>query len=163
MALSELLLLRDILSEAAGRACLSCSFQAEDVVMLHLLRQAEPGISVLFLETGYHFPDMLRYRGRGVESWDVNLVNVARHVLRQQHEEKSGQLYRTDPSACCRLRKVEPLLRELENYSVWFTGLRREQSPTRANLQVVETAILPSGRTVRKVSPLATWRWHEVW
>ena len=163
MALSELLLLRDFLSEAAGHACFTCSFQAEDVVVLHLLLQEQPDIPVLFLETGYHFPDLLQYRDRLVESWGVNLMNIASHISREQQEEQFGKLYRTDPSACCRLRKVEPLFRMLENYSVWFTGLRREQASTRANLQVVETAMLPSGRTLRKVSPLAMWKWNEVW
>ena len=54
--------------EAAGRACFTCSFQAEDVVLLHLLQQEQPDIPVLFLETGYHFPDLLQYRDRLVES-----------------------------------------------------------------------------------------------
>src|SRR5262249_23325965 len=128
-----------------------------------LLRQVEPDIPVLFLETGYHFPDLLRYRDRLVESWRINLVNVTSHLSRDQHESQFGELYRTDPTACCRMRKVEPLFRALEDYSVWFTGLRREQSPTRANLQAVETATLPSGHTLRKVSPLALWRWKDVW
>ena len=163
MALSELDLIRETMDQAAGRACFTCSFQAEDVVVLHLVRQVQPDIPVLFLDTGYHFPDLLRYRDRLVESWGINLVNIASEVPRRQQEEQFGPIYRTDPSACCRLRKVEPLFRALENYSVWFTGLRREQSPTRAGLPVVETAILPSGRPVRKVNPLALWRWNEVW
>ena len=163
MAVTELLLMRSALDEAAGRACFTCSFQAEDVVMLHLLRQVEPDIPVLFLETGYHFPDLLRYRDQLVESWGINLTIVTSDVSRQQQEAQFGQLCRTDPAACCRMRKVEPLFRALESYSVWFTGLRREQSPTRANLQAVETATLPSGHRLRKVNPLAHWRWNEVW
>ena len=161
--MDELLLVRVMLAEAAGRACFTCSFQAEDVVVLHLLRQVEPDIPVLFLETGYHFPDLVRYRDRLLDAWGVNLVNLASPVSRTEQEERFGPLHRTDPAACCRMRKVEPLFRALENYSVWFTGLRREQSPTRANLQVVETAALPSGHTLRKVSPLALWKWNDVW
>jgi phosphoadenosine phosphosulfate reductase len=161
--MNELLLVRSMLEEAAGRACFTCSFQVEDVVLLHLLLQVEPEIPVLFLETGYHFPDLLRYRDRLVKSWGINLVNITSHLSREQHEGQFGQLYRTDPAVCCRMRKVDPLFRALENYSVWFTGLRREQSPTRVNLQVVETATLPSGYTLRKVSPLALWGWKKVW
>src|SRR5262249_54835568 len=161
--MNELLLVRRTLEEAAGRACFTCSFQAEDIVLLHLLLQVEPEIPVLFLDTGYHIPKMLRYRDGLVELWEINLVNVASHLSREQQESRFGKLYNTDPSACCRIRKVEPLFRELENYSVWFTGLRREQSPTRADLQLVENTTLRAGHTLQKVSPLALWRWKEVW
>ena len=161
--MNELSLIRKTVEDAAGRACLTCSFQAEDVVVLHLLRQVQPDIPVLFLETGYHFPDLILYRDRLIEEWGINLVNVASHFPRQRQEAEFGPLYQTDPAACCRIRKVEPLFRALEAYSVWFTGLRREQSPTRANLEAVEAATLPSGHTLSKVSPLALWRWNEVW
>ena len=161
--MTELLLVRRTLEEAACRACFTCSFQAEDVVLLHLLLQVEPAIPVLFLETGYHIPDLLRYRDQLVASWGINLVNLTSDLSRVQQEVLFGQLYKTDPALCCRIRKVEPLFKALENYSVWFTGLRREQSPTRANLEVVETIRLPSGHSLRKASPLALWRWKEVW
>ena len=160
--MTELLLVRSILEEAAGRACFTCSFQAEDVVLLHLLL-AEPSIPALFLDTGYHIPDLLRYRDRLAALWEINLVNLTSDLSREQQEDRFGRLYKTDPAACCRIRKVEPLFRALENYSVWFTGLRREQSPTRANLEVVETTTLPSGHMLRKVSPLALWQWKDVW
>jgi phosphoadenosine phosphosulfate reductase len=159
----ELRLVRSLMEQATGGACLTCSFQAEDVVVLHLLRQADPDIPVLFLDTGYHFPDLLRYRDQLVGAWRINMVNVASPVSREQQEQGFGELYRMDPGACCRLRKVEPLFRALENYSTWFTGLRREQSPTRAHLEVMETTTLPSGHEMQKVSPLAMWRWNEVW
>jgi phosphoadenosine phosphosulfate reductase len=160
---TELLLLRKNLEEATGPACFTCSFQAEDVVVLHLLLQVQPGIPVLFLDTGYHFPDLLVYRDQLTQSWNVNLISVASHVSRAGQEAEFGPVYRNDPALCCRMRKVEPLFRVLESYSVWFTGLRREQSPTCANLLPVETTTLPSGHTLRKVSPLALWQWNEVW
>ena len=62
--------------EDAQRACLTSSFQAEDVVVLHMARQIKPRIPVLFLETGYHFPETLEYRDRIAADWDLNLVNV---------------------------------------------------------------------------------------
>jgi phosphoadenosine phosphosulfate reductase len=131
--------------------------------VLHLLQQVQPGIPVLFLDTGYHFPELLHYRDRLAAAWGINLINVTSPLSRQEQEVRYGSLYRSDPAACCRMRKVEPLFRVLENYSAWFTGLRREQSPTRANLQCVQPEMLPSGHTLWKVSPLALWRWNEVW
>ncbi|MFX8945864.1 phosphoadenosine phosphosulfate reductase family protein, partial [Acinetobacter baumannii] len=80
----------------------------------------------------------------------------------EEQERLYGKLYETDPSRCCGLRKVEPLFAALEAYDTWFTGLRREQSPTRANLKPLEEAILPSGHCLKKVSPLWDWTLKEV-
>jgi phosphoadenosine phosphosulfate reductase len=131
-------------------------------VVLHMLRQIDPHVPVLFLDTGYHFPELLRYRDSLVQMWGINLVNVTSPFSREEQEQRFGELYKSDPAACCRMRKVEPLLQALEDYAVWFTGLRREQSPTRAGLHVVDSVKLPSKRTLWKVSPLVLWQWNEV-
>jgi phosphoadenosine phosphosulfate reductase len=147
----------------AARACLTSSFQAEDMAVAHLLRNRIPDVPVLFLETGYHFPQTYEYRDRMAKQWSLNLVNVLpEHTVREQ-ESAFGILYRVDPTRCCQLRKVEPLMRSLEPFDVWFTGLRREQSPTRKNLKKVELHRLPTGKTLWKVSLLADWDWEQVW
>jgi phosphoadenosine phosphosulfate reductase len=79
-----------------------------------------------------------------------------------EQESKFGLLNQTDPSRCCHLRKVEPLMAALEDFDVWFTGLRREQSPTRRNLRKIEQHQLPSRRSLAKVSVLADWPWLQV-
>jgi phosphoadenosine phosphosulfate reductase len=146
-----------------ARVCLTSSFQAEDMAVLHLLRQRIPDVPVLFLDTGYHFPQTYEYRDRLTKEWALHLVNVlpARTVAEQ--ESALGILYQTDPTRCCHLRKVEPLLGALEPFDLWFTGLRREQSPTRKNLKKVELHRLPTGKTLWKVSLLADWSWDQVW
>lgn len=157
-------LLDSVLSGAnTERACLTCSFQAEDIIVLDFLRKRLPQIAVLFLETGYHFAETYEFRDRLAADWTLNLVNVLpeRTVAEQQAER--GLLYQTDPTACCQLRKVAPLMKALEPFDVWFTGLRREQSPTRAKLKKVEHHRLPSGKALLKVSPLADWTWTQVW
>ncbi len=156
-------LVRSSVEAAPGRVCITCSFQAEDMVVLDMARCAEPRIPVLFLDTGYHFPETYAYRDRMAQSWKLNLVNVmpARSVAEQ--EAGHGLLHRTDPGLCCRLRKVEPLQAALAGFDVWLTGLRREQSPTRAGLEEVEQTTLASGRAIRKVNPLARWSNREVW
>ena len=150
-------------NETSSLACLTCSFQAEDVIVLNLLRKHVPRIPVLFLETGYHFAETYQFRDEIVRAWDLNLVNVAPKKTVAQQESESGVLYREEPTKCCQLRKVEPLMEALEPFEVWFTGLRREQSPTRKNLRKAEGHRLPSGKTVLKVSPLADWTWPKVW
>jgi len=149
-------------SESA-RVCLTSSFQAEDMAVLHLLRQRIPDVPVLFLDTGYHFSQTYEYRDRMAKEWSLHLVNVLPKQTVPEQESAFGILYQSDPTRCCQLRKVEPLLGALEPFDVWFTGLRREQSPTRKNLKKVELHRLPTGKTLWKVSLLADWNWERVW
>jgi len=146
-----------------ARPCLTSSFQAEDMAVLHLLRKRIPDVPVLFLDTGYHFPPTYEYRDRLAKEWSLNLVNVLPAETVAQQESAFGILYRSDPTRCCQLRKVEPLLSALEPFDVWFTGLRREQSPTRKNLKKVELHRLTTGKSLWKVSLLADWSWEQVW
>lgn len=156
-------IVESVLAANAGRSCLTCSFQAEDIAVLHLLRRHAPEIPVLFLETGYHFAETYEFRDRLAAAWSLNLVNVMPVKTVAEQEAAHGLLYQSDPTQCCQLRKVEPLMRALGDYDVWFTGLRREQSPTRKNLRKVEQHRLPSGRNIWKVNPLADWPWAKVW
>lgn len=146
-----------------GKACVTCSFQAEDMAVLQLVRESEPDIPVLFLETGYHFREIYEYRDEMAARYGLNLVNVSTTESVAEQEAKFGLLYQSQPDQCCKLRKVGPLFAALEAYDVWFTGLRRVQSPTRANLEVFDTFPLPGGKQLHKVSPLALWSDREVW
>ncbi len=154
--------LREQLKDAL-HACVTSSFQAEDVVVLHLVRQINPEIPVLFLETGYHFPETLEYRDRIAGEWNLNLVNVEPEITVAEQEAQFGILNQTAPDRCCGLRKVEPLFRALGSYTTWVTGLRREQSKTRANLKTHEFFSLPTGQILAKLSPLAEWTNRDVW
>jgi phosphoadenosine phosphosulfate reductase len=146
-----------------GTFCITCSFQAEDMIVLDFLRKRIPNIPVLFLDTGYHFAQTYAYRDKMAREWNLNVQNLAAKQSVAQQEAQFGVLNQTDPGRCCHLRKVEPLFSALEKYDVWFTGLRREQSPTRKNLKVLEHHELPSSKKLLKVSPLAAWTWGQVW
>jgi len=146
-----------------GCACLTSSFQAEDMVVLHLLRKRIKNLPVIFLETGYHFAQTCEFRDRIAKEWSLNLVNALPAQTVPEQESAFGILYRSDPTRCCQMRKVEPLMRSLEPFDIWFTGLRREQSPTRKNLKKVELHRLPTGKALWKISLLADWRWPQVW
>lgn len=162
-ALSVDSLIDRLLAENTGAPCITCSFQAEDMIVVDSLRKRLPQIPVLFLDTGYHFSETYAYRDRMTKAWNLNLQNLAAKQSVADQEAQFGILNQTDPGRCCQLRKVEPLFSALENYDIWFTGLRREQSPTRKNLKVVEHHQLPSGKMLLKVSPLAAWTWDQVW
>ena len=149
-------LIADNLSTAKAPAVTS-SFQSECVVLVDLVRQVRPDIPVLFLDTFHHFAQTLEYRDRMVERYKLNLINL------RAAEPKVGLWEIESTDACCARHKVGPLFSALENYDVWFTALRRDQSPSRANLAEVEPFRLPSGTAIRKVSPLAAWTTRDVW
>lgn len=155
----------DLLAAVLGgehRAALSCSFQAGGVAVLHMARRIDPSIPVLFVDTGYHFPETLAYRDRLAAEWNLNLVVVGAPDDDGAHESALGELWRTDPDRCCALRKVDPLYEALAEYEVWITGLRRDQAATRARTGAVERKLLPSGHVVEKVNPIARWSSDDV-
>ena len=141
---------------AAARPCVTTSFQADGVVLLHMIRSLAPDIPVLFLDTFHHFPETLAYRDELVREWGLNLVTV-------RAEQPKPGLWEESTDACCRRHKVEPLFKALEGHDTWFTSLRRDQSPTRAHIGEVDRFELPTGTVLRKVMPLASWSRKEVW
>ena len=155
--------IRSVLRNQAGAACVTSSFQADCMVLVDLVVQQKPHIPVLFLDTGYHFPETYSYRDEMTELLGLRLINLTAKLSVKAQEEQFGILYENAPDRCCGLRKVEPLFAGLQPFDVWFTALRREQSPTRANLQAVDHFRLPGGKELLKVSPLAMWSNAEVW
>lgn len=157
------LLQRELQAVDDDAACLTCSFQAEDVLLLKLALELRPRIPVLFLDTGYHFVETYRYRDQIAAEWNLNLTNLlpARTVAEQEAEH--GLLHQIAPDRCCALRKVEPLFAAVAGYKVWLTGLRREQARSRTALEEVADFKLPGGVMVRKLSPFADWSTRDVW
>jgi len=142
--------------DRATSPCVTSSFQAECVVLVHLVRQRRPDIPVLFLDTAHHFADTTRYAAELSAAWGLELITL-------RAAEPSPGLWRESTQACCGRHKVEPLFSALKQYDTWFTGLRRQQSASRAELQEIEPFALGDGVTIRKVSPLAQWTTAEVW
>lgn len=150
---------RDLIArelDGAQLPCVTSSFQAECVVLVHMLRELAPRIPVLFLDTFHHFPQTLLYRDELAARWALNLVNL-------RAAAPAVGLWQQDTQACCGRHKVEPLFAALAEHDVWFTGLRRGQSASRAGLQEIEPFRVSDQRTVRKVSPLAAWTTKDVW
>jgi phosphoadenosine phosphosulfate reductase len=150
----------DLISEQlkdARKPAITSSFQAECVVLTDLIRQIRPDIPVLFLETFHHFPQTLVYRDEMAAKYQLNLTNL------RAPQPRIGLWQTEGTKACCDVHKVGPLFSALEHYDVWFTALRRDQSPSRANLAEVEPFRLPSGGAIRKVAPLAGWTARDVW
>jgi phosphoadenosine phosphosulfate reductase len=143
--------------------CLTCSFQAEDVLLTKLAIDLDPNIPILFLETGYHFAETYAYRDRIAREWNLNLTNLIPEKTVAEQEADHGLLYQSAPDQCCKLRKVEPLFKAVAEYRVWLTGLRREQARSRTALEEEALFALPGGKQVLKLAPLAAWSTRDVW
>ncbi|WP_406071129.1 phosphoadenylyl-sulfate reductase [Streptomyces sp. NBC_01020] len=152
----------EILTWAAGtfgkRFCVTSSM--EDAVVAHLASRAFPGVDVVFLDTGYHFPETIGTRDAVEAVMDVNVITLLPwQTVAEQDAEYGPGLHDRDPDLCCALRKVKPLEDGLRNYSAWATGLRRDESPTRANTPVVGW---DEKRQKTKISPIARWTQDDV-
>lgn len=131
------------------RLSLACSFQ--DLVVLDLALSVDPVIEVVFLDTGEHFSETLQFLRAVTERRKLNLV-----VLRPGPE---AEAWPCGTARCCELRKVVPLRAHLADRDAWMTGIRRAESPTRAQTPVVSW---DPTFGVAKVNPLATWSDEEV-
>ena len=143
--------------------CLTCSFQAEDVLLAKLAIEFAPRIPILFLDTGYHFAETYAYRDRLASEWQLNLINLLPEKTVAEQETEFGILYQSAPDQCCKLRKVEPLFKALAGYRVWITGMRREQAKSRTNLEESALFTLPGGQQLLKLAPLAAWSTRDLW
>jgi phosphoadenosine phosphosulfate reductase len=146
-----------------GEVCLTCSFQAEDVLLTKLALELDSNIPILFLDTGYHFQETYDYRDQIAADWKLNLINLLPRQTVADQEKEFGLLYQSSPDQCCKLRKVEPLFTAVAEYRVWLTGLRREQAKSRAALEESAMFTLPAGKQVLKLAPLAEWTTRDVW
>jgi phosphoadenosine phosphosulfate reductase len=141
-----------------GRFCVTSSM--EDAVVAHLASSVLPGVDVVFLDTGYHFPETIGTRDAVAATMQVNVITLTpRQTVAEQDAEYGPRLHDRDPDLCCALRKVEPLRRGLGAYDAWATGLRRDESPTRAGTPVVGW---DAGRGKVKIAPIARWTQDDV-
>ena len=139
---------------------LACSFGAEDVALVDMAVKIKPDAKIFYLDTGLLFPETLQVRDRIIERYGVEPLRCAGISLEEQARLHGEELWTRDPGACCDIRKVQPLTHALEPLQAWITGIRRDQSPTRANAGIVQW----DGKfNLVKVNPLARWTWDDVW
>ncbi|TAK47514.1 MAG: phosphoadenylyl-sulfate reductase [Xanthobacteraceae bacterium] len=121
------------------RLALVSSFGTESAALLKLAADVDPAIPVIFLDTGWLFAETLSYRDRLVDLLKLRDVRtVTPRAADLARADADNSLWHTDPDACCRIRKVEPLARALEPFAAWLNGRKRYQADTRAAIPVVE-------------------------
>lgn len=139
---------------------MSSSFQTQSLPLLHIVSQVTPHLPVIFLDTGYHFPETLAFRDQLVQAWQLNVRTVRPALSPDELARQYGQeLYRCDPDMCCYVNKVEPMQRAMAALRGWISGIRRDQSPTRAGTRILECT--PQG--LLRVHPMATWTERDIW
>lgn len=142
----------------APEVILTCSFQHDGVVLGHMLQSIAPWVPVVFLDTGFHFPETLAYRDEIVARFGFRLKEIGPRLPRRELERRHGpELFRTNPDLCCKINKVDPLKNALEGVRCWINGRRRNQAATRQSITVVER--FQGG--IHKVNPMASWTARE--
>ena len=132
----------------------------QDAVLVAMAAKVRPGVDVLFLDTGYHFAETIGTRDAVEAVYGVNVVNVTpEHSVAEQDELLGKNLFASDPAACCRMHKVEPLGKALKGYSAWVTGIRRVEAPTRANAPFIS---YDKAFGLVKINPIAAWSDDEM-
>ncbi|CAM4475672.1 phosphoadenylyl-sulfate reductase [Paenibacillus phoenicis] len=139
----------------------ACSFGAEDVVLVDMLQQISPSTDIFYLDTDFHFKETYETRDAIAAKYGLEFVRVSPTLTPEEQAQKYGEeLWKSDPNACCNLRKVEPLTRVLGRYEAWITGIRRDQAPTRANAKKIE---YDTKFGLVKFNPIANWTSDDVW
>jgi phosphoadenosine phosphosulfate reductase len=153
---------QEILTWALGefhpKLCIASSMG--DAVLIDIASKIQPGVPVVFLDTGYHFAETIGTRDAVATVYPVELVTVLPlATVAEQDAEHGARLHERDPNLCCALRKVEPLARGLAPYDAWASGVRRDEAVTRTAIKVVDWDVK---RSMVKVNPLAGWTQQQV-
>jgi phosphoadenosine phosphosulfate reductase len=139
---------------------ISVTSSMADAVIVHMASAIQPGIDVVFLDTGYHFAETIGTRDAVASVYPVRMVSVTpSRTVAEQDAELGPRLHERDPDLCCHLRKVEPLERALKRYDAWITGVRREETAERREVRPVEW---DARRQMVKVNPIVSWTQEQV-
>ena len=152
--------LRWAAEEFGDGLCLSCSWQKQSSVLVHMASELDLDVDIVELDTHLFFKESYETRERLVERYGLSLVVPDVITIAEQHKREGPNLWETNPDRCCHIRKVEPLIQALEPYDAWVSGIRREQSPSRAGVRKLERS---ERYGVWKIQPLADWSEKDVW
>ena len=146
--------------EFGERLCLSCSWQKQSSVLVHMVSELALEVEIVELDTHLFFKETYETRERLVERYGLSLIQPEVLTVAEQHKREGPNLWETNPDRCCHIRKVEPLINVLRPYDAWVSGIRRDQSPSRAGARKVERS---ERYGVWKIQPLADWSEEDVW
>ena len=146
--------------EFGENLCVTCSWQKQSSVLVHMLTTLGLKPAIVELDTHLFFRESYETRQRLVEKYDLTLVQPEIPSIAEQHKAEGPNLWESDPDRCCHIRKVEPLIEALQPYGAWVSGIRRDQSPSRAGIKKVQWS---ERYELYKLHPLADWDEKRVW
>ncbi len=130
------------------------SFQSHSIVLLHILSQINRSIPVYFLNTGFLFPDTIKYRNQITERLGLNVVDLYSDIPKSMQKDHEGKLFFvSDPDHCCSINKTQPMEKVLASHDIWINGVRADQSAARKAMKVEQEA--PFG--VTRFHPMLDW------
>ena len=139
---------------------MTTAFGYSGIVLLDHVLKIMPNIRLYFIDTGFHFPETLEFCYRLRELWNLNLEIVRPRTTKEELYANVGkEPYKANADLCCVYCKTEPLLRFIHKHAAWLSGLRRDQSGARSEIEVIEL----DGRGVIKICPLARWTREQTW
>ena len=145
--------------EEGKTICMSSSFQTYSLPLLHIINVIVPRIPIVFIDTGFHFPETYAFRNKLEKEWDLNILEVKSEIPKSLQINENGKFfYSSNPDYCCQLNKVEPLEIAKKGFDVWVAGLRRSQTDFRKNLNKIQ--LLSNGQI--KYHPILDWTTKEI-
>ena len=150
----------DACKEGGKKYFATCSFQSHSLVLLHMLSRIDSHTPVIFIDTGYHFPETIMFRDKVTSTFGLtNVLDLRSSMSKSMQMDCKGRLlYTSDPDHCCYINKTEPLNSVLRTYDVWINGIRRDQSAFRSNL--TESQAAPHGSI--RLHPMLDWNSRQI-
>lgn len=137
---------------------LACSFA--ECVLVDMLVKMKKDARIFYIDTGFLFNETKEVVAKVEEKYGIKVERFAPAYTKEEFLKKYGELWKTEPDRCCRMLKVDPLTKALSGVKLWITGLRREESPARANAPIVG---IDAKFGIIKVNPIADWTKKQVW
>ncbi|MFI5290832.1 MAG: phosphoadenylyl-sulfate reductase, partial [Polyangia bacterium] len=146
------------------KIAISTAFGPEGCALVAMAAELKPDLRVFTIDTDFLFPESVALREKFVEKYRIRLEVLRGEVsIEEQNRRFGARLFERDTDQCCALRKVEPTRRALEGLDAWVAGLRRDQSKSRAAIDILESYDRDDGEKLVKVNPLAAWTRKDTW
>ena len=130
------------------------SFQTHSIPLLHMLSEIDITIPVMFINTGYLFPETITFRDKTVKDFGLKLVNISSSVSRIYQKDHLGNLlFTSDPDRCCFINKIQPMEPILSKYDIWINGIRADQNANRGNMKIEQAGAF----NCKRFHPILDW------
>ncbi|MCX6257488.1 MAG: phosphoadenylyl-sulfate reductase [Bacteroidia bacterium] len=151
-----------VINEFYPDLSMTASFKISSIVLMHMINRIKNNFPVVFIDTGFHFVETLKLREQLINDFGYNIITLHPEISKEELNRNYGQeLYNTDPDLCCHINKVEPLKKYMKNSNImnWIAGLRKDQSPSRQNVDM----FMNDADGFLRIHPLIYWTWNDVW